>query len=319
MNYILDRRVGVLLPRDLPAAHIIPFAEKAEQLGFEELWIVEDCFFRGGIAQAAVVLASTASIHVGVGILPAAARNPAFATLEIATLAELFPGRLTVGLGHGMPVWMRQVGAMPASPLTMLDESVTAIKALLEGETVTVSGRYVSLDDVALASPPAVAPPILTGVRGPKSLALSGRVADGTILAEPVTPEYLAAAREQIAAVGDHRIVAYNMAAIDDDADAARLAVRSSLEWIGDPDWVPHILPLPFAAEFAKLRADTSSREEFGRQLPDEWVDTLSLAGTPQRVRARIAELQDAGAHSVVLIPTSADPLTELHALARVL
>ena len=260
MNNILDRRVGVLLPRDLPAGHIIPFAEKAEQLGFEELWIVEDCFFRGGIAQAAVVLASTASIHVGVGILPAAARNPAFATLEIATLAELFPGRITVGLGHGMPVWMRQVGAQPASPLTMLDESVTAIKALLEGETVTVSGRYVSLDDVALASPPVVVPPILTGVRGPKSLALSGRVADGTILAEPVTPEYLAAALTQIAAVGDHRIVAYNVAAIDDDADAARLAVRGGLEWIGDPDWVPHILPLPFAAEFAKLRADTSSR-----------------------------------------------------------
>ena len=152
-----------------------------------------------------------------------------------------------------------------------------------------------------------------------RSIAISRRVADGTILAEPVTPEYLAAALTQIAAVGDHRIVAYNVAAIDDDADAARLAVRGGLEWIGDPDWVPHILPLPFAAEFARLRADTSSRAEFSRQLPDEWVDTLALVGTPERVRARIAELQDAGAHSVVLIPTSADPLAELHSLARVL
>ena len=162
-------------------------------------------------------------------------------------------------------------------------------------------------------------PPILTGVRGPKSLALSGRVADGTILAEPVTPEYLAAAVEQIAAVGDHRIVAYNMAAINDDADAARRAVRPALAWIGDPDWAPHITPLPFAAEFAALRADSSSREEFAQALPDEWVDALSLAGTPERVRARILELQDAGAHSVVLIPTSADPLAELSELARLL
>ena len=319
MNTTQDRRIGVLLPRDLPAAQIIPCAQKAERLGFDELWIVEDCFFRGGIAQAAVALASTTRIHIGVGILPAAARNPAFATLEIATLAELFPGRLTVGIGHGMPVWMRQVGAMPASPLTMLEESVTAIRALLAGETVTVSGRYVSLDEVTLASPPRIAPPILTGVRGPRSLALSGRSADGTILAEPVTPEYLAASRAHIAAAGEHRIVAYNVAAIDDDVAVARQAARVGLEWIGDPDWAPHIVPLPFAAEFAQLRANSSSRTEFAQRMPDEWVDALSLAGTPSRVRARIVELQEAGAHSVVLVPTAADPLAELDALARVL
>ena len=63
-----------MLPRDLPATDVLPFAHAADALGFAELWVVEDCFFRGGIAQAAAVLASTPRIHVGIGILPAAVR-----------------------------------------------------------------------------------------------------------------------------------------------------------------------------------------------------------------------------------------------------
>ena len=42
-----------MLPRDLPAADVLPFARAADAHGFAELWVVEDCFFRGGIAQAA--------------------------------------------------------------------------------------------------------------------------------------------------------------------------------------------------------------------------------------------------------------------------
>ena len=80
--------------------------------------MVEDLPFRGGIAQAGVVLASTERIRVGVGILPAAVRNPVFAAMEASTLAELYPGRLVLGVGHGMPGWIRQVGAWPSSPLT---------------------------------------------------------------------------------------------------------------------------------------------------------------------------------------------------------
>ncbi|HEV7949366.1 MAG TPA: LLM class flavin-dependent oxidoreductase, partial [Glaciihabitans sp.] len=98
-----SRDVGVMLPRDLPANEVIAFARRAEGLGFDEVWVVEDLGFRGGIAQAAAVLASTTHVTVGVGILPAGARNVAFAAMEIATLEELFPGRVVVGIGHGMP------------------------------------------------------------------------------------------------------------------------------------------------------------------------------------------------------------------------
>ncbi len=94
---------GVMLPRDLAAAEIVPFARRAEELGFGEVWIVEDLGFHGGIAQAATVLAVTSRIRVGIGILPAGARNVAFTAMELATLARLHPGRLVAGIGHGVP------------------------------------------------------------------------------------------------------------------------------------------------------------------------------------------------------------------------
>ena len=311
--------VGIMLPRDLPAHQIVPFVQKAEELGFDELWVVEDCFFRGGFTQAAVALASTQRIRVGIGILPAPVRNAAFTALEANTLAEIYPDRLIVGIGHGMPDWMRQVGDKPASILTMLDEQLSALRTLLAGDPLEVDGRYVQIHGAQLATPASIAPPVLAGVRGPKSLAVSGRSADGTILAEPVTPEYVVAALANIAAAGPHAVVAYNVAAVDDDASVARDRARPALEWIGDPDWAPHIEPLPFADEFVALRERSATRAEFVAALPDEWVDALAVVGTPDRVRERIAELHASGVTSVVFIPAGDDPMGRLDSLARAL
>lgn len=312
-------RLGVMLRPDLPTRDLVPFAREAERLGFDELWVVEDCFFRGGVAQAATVLAATSTIGVGIGILPAAARNVAFAALELATLADLHPGRLTAGVGHGMPGWIRQVGAWPASPLSLLDEYLVALKALLRGESVTMAGRYVQLEDVRLAFPPEVVPPVLAGVRGPRSMAVSGARADGTILAEPVTPEYLAVVRSQLEAPAEHRIVGFCVAAVDDDPSVALDQARVALRPIGEPDWAPHLAPLDIAEEFAALRRASAGREEFAAALPDAWVQRLALAGEPGAVRQRRAELHAASCDSVVLVPAAADPLVALPSLAGLL
>ena len=314
-----ERAVGVMLPRDLPADLFRTYAQRAEALGFDELWLVEDCFFRGGIAQAGAALAMTERIRVGIGILPAAVRNAAFTAMEAATLAELFPGRVDVGVGHGMPGWMRQVGAWPTSPLTMLEEHLDAVRAVLRGGRVDVDGRYVSLDGVDLNTPPSSVPRVLAGVRGPKSLALAGRSADGTVLAEPVTPEYVAEALRHIAPTREHRIVGYCVTAVDDDASRARAVVRPALAWMGLPDWDVHIAPLPFADEFRALRASSATDEEFSGAMPDAWVDQLAVVGTVADARARIGQLHDAGVTTTVLMPAGPDPLAALESLARVL
>lgn len=63
------------------------FAETLDRGGVDDLWIIEDCFFTAGISLAATALARTEQLHVGLGILPAVARNSAVTAMEIATLA----------------------------------------------------------------------------------------------------------------------------------------------------------------------------------------------------------------------------------------
>ncbi|MBN0038866.1 LLM class flavin-dependent oxidoreductase [Cellulosimicrobium cellulans] len=325
--------LGVILPRELPADRIVPFARRAEEVGLDEVWVVEDLTFHGGIAQAATVLAATQRLTVGIGILPAATRAPSTAAMEAATLAALHPGRLHLGLGHGMPAWMRQIGVWPASPLAMLEETTATVRALLHGQRVTASGRYVSVDDVALHAPPASPPPVLAGVRGPRSLEVSGRVADGTILDMPVTPEYLAVARAAIdagrASAGDaapreHRVVAFSLGAVHDDVATARAIVRPHLAVLGEADWSAQIDPLPFADDFRALRDASDTPEAFAAAMPDAWVDALAVVGPPDAFRARLAELGAGGVSSVVLVATSpdaarpGDPFAALDALEAV-
>ncbi|MDT5043462.1 MAG: hypothetical protein QOE51_4447, partial [Actinoplanes sp.] len=141
-----------------------------------------------------------------------------------------------------------------------------------------------------------------------------------TVLAEPVTPEYLRFVRDQLPKTAPgHTIVAYNVAVVDSSPGTARDLARSALAWIGDPEWAPHIDPLPFAEAFAALRAAAASREAFAAQLPDEWVDQLAIVGSPEQARARVEELAAAGADHVVLIPAGFDPIDALDALSSIL
>ena len=105
---------------------------------------------------------------------------------------------------------------------------MAAVRALLAGETVTTEGRYVRLRGVALGHPPAAPPPVSVGVRGPKSLELAGRVADGTVLDWLSSPAYVRWARERIdagrAAAGrtdPHRVTVYDCCATDAAGEAA--------------------------------------------------------------------------------------------------
>ncbi|MEU0676767.1 LLM class flavin-dependent oxidoreductase [Streptomyces sp. NPDC006172] len=314
--------VGVMLPLDLPVGEVLPHVRRAEELGFDQVWVVEDLGWRGGVAQAATALAATTRLTVGIGIMPAGARNVAFAAMELATLAQLHPGRLIAGIGHGMPGWMRQVGSWPASPVTLIKEYARALRLLVAGEPGPENGRYVRCEGVLLTEIPDIVPPIVLGVRGPKSQAVAGEVADGLLLAEPAAPAYITASLRNMArdaSASAPEIVVYDAAAVDDDEEAALARVRGSLESVGEPQWAAHIDPLPFAAELRAHRAASPDARQFARTMPAEWVRELSIAGTPAQARAAIDARHAAGATSVVLAPAGPDPLAALDSLARAL
>lgn len=172
----------ILAPYGNPPSRFVPFARTAEAAGLDEVWLWEDCFLESGPAAAAAMLAATERVRVGIGVMPVPLRNAALTAMEVATIDGMFPGRFVPGVGHGVQDWMGQVGARVASPLTLLREQVTTLRTLLSGGRVTTSGRYVTLDGVALDWPPAVAPPVLAAAKGPKTLRLVGEVADGVVI-----------------------------------------------------------------------------------------------------------------------------------------
>lgn len=175
-------RTGVVFRPDFPPTSLRAVAAAADAAEVHELWLWEDCFQQGGVAQAAVALAASERLVVGVGLIPAPLRNVASTAMEFATLEAMFPGRIRIGIGHGIQDWMRQAGVAVASPMTLLREYVLALQALFAGQTVTVDGRYVRLSEVALEFAPTQRLPVLIGGTGVKTLRLAGEIADGVIL-----------------------------------------------------------------------------------------------------------------------------------------
>jgi alkanesulfonate monooxygenase SsuD/methylene tetrahydromethanopterin reductase-like flavin-dependent oxidoreductase (luciferase family) len=191
-------RLGIHIPPTIPPERLRDLASTAEQSGLDELWVWEDSFKQSGIASATAALAWTSRIRVGISLLPVPLRNPALTAMEFATIARMFPGRLVAGIGHGVQFWMAQAGVKADSPLTLLRENAVAIRKLLAGETVTVSGRYVNLDQVRLDWPPDPVPPLMIGGSGPKSIALAAEFGDGNLFTNALTDDQV---REQVAAV----------------------------------------------------------------------------------------------------------------------
>lgn len=217
--------LALVQPAHQPPELMVETARAAEAAGIDEVWLWEDCFFSSGIAPAAAILSATERMRVGIGLLPVPLRAPTLTAMEIASIARMFPGRFLPGLGHGILDWMGQAGVRVDSPLTLLREHTSAITALLRGEEVTASGRYVSLDRVRLDFPPQDVPPVYIGGRGPKTLALGGELAHGLIL-DDVAPEGRAdpdRVREVIDHVGEQsELVAF--LATPDDVTPDRLA-----------------------------------------------------------------------------------------------
>ncbi|WP_336207725.1 LLM class flavin-dependent oxidoreductase [Nonomuraea sp. LPB2021202275-12-8] len=279
-------RLGVMFDRDLPPEQLVPFARALDGMpAVHDLWVVEDLGWTGGISSAATALAVTSRLRVGIGITPAPLRNPMLLAMELANLARLHPGRLAAGIGHGVQDWMAQAGAAAPSPLALLEETITAVRALLRGETVTLQGRSVHLDGLSLVHPPQEVPPVLAGVLSPRSLALSGRVAQGTILPEGFGPERLPDALERIGATDDHELVTFTYLYVGDDAPAVTRDVAAGVA-------------------------------EFLRVAPQE----VSMAvGSAEEAAAQVRGLWSAGARTVAVRPIGSDPLTHVTRLLAAL
>ena len=285
-------RLGVMVRAQHPPETVPALARDAERDGFEELWLAEDCFLAGGPTLAVAALAATAHLHVGIGLLPAAVRNPAIAAMEVATVARLFPGRVSVAFGHGIEAWMRQIGARPPDRIVALSETVGAVRGLLAGEEVSSAG----LDGVRLDFPPPTVPPVLIGSTGPRGLAVAS---DGILLPEGAGPAAVRWARAQ-AAPG--RTVVYAWLSIAADEADALAALRPDVEaWAASGHY-------PRLAALAGI--------EPGAPVGDDALRTMAVAGDAAGCAAAVGAFRDAGVDSLVLMPRLEDHAGQLRRFA---
>lgn len=284
-------RIGVMYDRDWAPEGLPGFARDVEALGVDDLWVVEDLGWNGGISAASLALGATERLRVGIGIMPAPLRSPALLAMELATLARVFPGRLVAGIGHGVPEWMASVGVAARSPLALLEETISSVRALLRGERVQLEGREVRLADIQLVHPPAEPPPVVAGVVRPRSLELSGRVADGTLIAEGHGPHDVESSRALVdkgGASADHALTVLAFCSVGDDAEQVAQALRPCVE--GHGAWL-------------------------GRS-PEQ---VFTVSGTAEKAAERVRELEVAGASTVVLRMVGPEPARQLGTVLKAL
>ena len=190
---------------------------------------------------------------------------------------------------------MRQIGARPKDRVAALEETVAAVRALLAGETVTVHGRHVHLDDVRLAHAPAdaAADPDRHD-RSARRWPPPGGRPTGSCCPRAACPAAVRWARGEAGGADDRRL---RLAEPRRRPLGRRRGAPpgGSQGWHGDG-------PVPEAAEQAG-----SSTDESAADLEDDRLRALAVAGDARDCARAIAELWGAGADSVVLVPRHED------------
>src|SRR3954470_2323714 len=116
--------------------------------------------------------------------------HPALLAQAFATLEEMHPGRVFVGLGSGESLNESPLGAdWPdgAEQLEALEEALTVIRRLWDGERISQGGRF-PMKDAYLHTRPPEPPPIYVSAFHEGAAELAGRLGDGLwTLADPET------------------------------------------------------------------------------------------------------------------------------------
>ena len=279
------------------------FAAYAESKGFESVWQAESRLVREASVPMAAFAMATERLRIGSGVADCWSRNPARLAATFATLDDLAPGRIIMGLGAWWDPLAAKVGISRRRPLTVMREVVTVCRALLNNETVTFHGEYVHLDGVELdyvyQERKAKDLPIYIGATGLKMMELTGEIADGVVLNYLVSPDYNRQAIDALAAGADK--AGRSLDSIDrpqlvvcsvheDRAVALDMARLMVTQYLGQQ---PHIMKasgvpqslLDKVGEVLTWPATHEQVEAASKLVPDEIVQMLTASGTPAEAR----------------------------------
>ncbi len=157
----------------------------AEQLGYRRAWVFDTPALQLDVWMTLARAAErTSRIELGPGVLIPSLRHVVATAAAVATLVDLAPGRVNVGIGSGFTGRLA-MGQRPNSWDTVA-RYARQLRALLAGETVEVDGALTRLLlGPGQAPPRPIRVPIVFGVRGDKGKAVAREVGDGIFAVVP--------------------------------------------------------------------------------------------------------------------------------------
>lgn len=181
-----------------PWVSIKRIAQRAEVVGFDTVWVVDELLWRvpdewgwqgprgfwEGVSMAGAVAASTSTVRVGSWVFSAAKRNPGLTVKMAETLDEISDGRFIFGLGSGHPADFGQGAAFGFPEEKTVSRYEEALEKIivpaLRGEIVSWDGRYHRAHELEIRprGPRPGRIPLMLGGHGPRTMRLAAKHAD---------------------------------------------------------------------------------------------------------------------------------------------
>ncbi|GAA2333478.1 LLM class flavin-dependent oxidoreductase [Streptomyces kunmingensis] len=334
MNPVPHRlAVGVRIPPCVRADRIMATVRRAEELGFHSAWFPDSqLLWRDVFTTLTAAALGTERIGLGTAVTNLVTRHPAVVASAARSVAELAPGRFTLGLGVGnssvAPVGLRQ------STTTEMREGLAQLRALLNGDAWEFAGAAGTVRSRLRDPHPAV--PLHLAASGPRNVRLAGEVADGVILLSGVSPRTLAGATARVregeraagraAASVPLTVSAY--CEVTDDIEAAARRIKPICASIAQNGGAPFLalagieVAVPDVVE--GVYPDLVHAEDWDAavRVASAWVDDAAalrfaeefcLFGTADEIARRLRALHADGVKGVFLQHVgSYDPPTDL-------
>ncbi len=328
----------------LSSADQLEIVLEAERLGYDSVWASE-AYGSDAATVLAWLAAQTTTIRLGSAIFQMPGRSPAMTAMTAATIDQLSGGRMLLGIGSSGPqVAEGWHGQRFGRQLQRTREYVAVVRMALARERVEFAGETLELplpDGPGKALKLTIAPvqdriPVYLAAIGPRNTSLAGEIADGWI---PMlaSPEHLGESRrllEEGAARSGRSLGGFDIAPsvnllISDDVAAARDTVRPLIAlYVGGMGSAKEnfynrlVSRYGFADAAREIQALYlgGDRAAAVAAVPDGLIDAVSLCGSADHVRERLAVYRDAGVGTLgvaPLAPTAGARIDQLRLLAE--
>jgi alkanesulfonate monooxygenase SsuD/methylene tetrahydromethanopterin reductase-like flavin-dependent oxidoreductase (luciferase family) len=247
-----------------------------------------------GMVTATSLLAAQAALPVYVALYLLPLRHPVPVARQLATIAQLAPGRLTLGVGIGGedPHEIEICGVDPKTRGRRMDESLWALRRLGEGTPVTFAGEFFAFEDALILPAPAPPTPLVVGGRSDAAITRAARLGDGW-LGIWVSPRRYGEARDRIA------------------CEAARVGRDASCFEHGLNVWCG------FGQTRTRARDELAAQMQDFYQAPFEPFERYSPYGSPKDVAEFLHPYVEAGCSAFNVIPCAADDDVAIAAVAE--